>query len=112
MAETNLVFLGIKGSVLALDKTTGRRVWEKKLKGYSFVSLLIENDRVFAGAQGEIFCLDAVTGETLWTDGLRGYGLDVMSIATANGRSDLSALAAEHASQQAAQNSNAGSATG
>jgi outer membrane protein assembly factor BamB len=57
MVKTNLVFLGIKGSVLALDKTTGQRVWEKKLRGGSFVTLLVEKDQILAGAQGEIFCL-------------------------------------------------------
>ena len=102
MIKSDLVFLGIRGSVVALDKNSGVRVWETKLKGSSFVTLLVEGNRILAGAQGEIFCLDAATGKTLWHDGLKGYGLELMSIATQNGNSDMSALAAHMRQQQEA----------
>jgi outer membrane protein assembly factor BamB len=100
MAKPDLIFLGIRGSVLALDKNTGGRIWETKLKGSSFVTLLTEDNRIFAGAQGEIFCLDAASGKTLWHDRLSGYGLGLMSIATRNGDSAVTALAAEQFRQQ------------
>jgi outer membrane protein assembly factor BamB len=90
MATKDLVFVGIKGAVVAMDTKTGARNWEKKLKGSDFVSVLIDGDRVLAGTQGEIFCLDAKTGEMLWHDGLKGYGLGLMNIATRNGSSDTS----------------------
>jgi outer membrane protein assembly factor BamB len=102
MAAPDLIYLGIRGSVLALDKATGARVWETKLKGSSFVTLLVEGSRIFAGAQGEIFCLDAATGKTLWHDGLSGYGFGLLSLATQSSRADTAALAAEFASQQEA----------
>ena len=100
MANPNLVFLGIRGSVVALDKNSGVRVWETKLKGSNFVTLLVDGKQIFAGAQGEVFCLDEATGKILWHDGLKGYGLGLMSIATQNGRTDSSAMAAEHGRQQ------------
>ena len=101
MAHPDLVFIGIRGSVLALDKLSGRRVWETKLKGSSFVTLLVEDNCVLAGAQGELFCLAANTGNILWQDGLKGYGFGLMSIATVNGSSDMAAaIAAEHNRQQ------------
>ncbi len=105
MVKPDLVFVGIRGSVLALDKNSGGRVWETKLKGGTFVTVLVEGDRVLAGAQGEIFCLDAATGQVLWHDGLKGYGLGLMSIATATRSSNSSAIAAEHRRQQEADSS-------
>src|ERR1017187_1980727 len=105
MANPNLVYVGIRGSVVALDKNSGGRVWETKLKGGTFVTVLVDGSRVLAGAQGEIFCLDAATGQILWHDGLKGYGLGLMSIATANGSSNSSAAAAEFCRQQEADSS-------
>jgi hypothetical protein len=105
MAKPNLVFVGIRGSVVALDKNSGAHVWETKLKGGAFVTLLVDGNQVLAGAQGEIFCLDAATGQIRWHDGLKGYGLGLLSIATANGSSDSSAIAAEHSRQQEAASS-------
>ena len=111
MAKSDLAFIGIRGLVLAMDKSSGARVWETKLKGGSFVTLLVDEDKVFAGTQGEIFCLDAATGQIIWHDGLRGYGLGLMSIATKNGNTGLQALAAaEKQRQQRQQDSSAGAA--
>ena len=100
MANPDLVFLGIRSSVMALDKKTGTRAWETKLKGSSFVTLLVDGNRIFAGAQGEIFCLEAATGKTLWHDGLSGYGFGLLSIASQNGGSDSALLASEFVRQQ------------
>jgi outer membrane protein assembly factor BamB len=108
MATPNLVFIGIRGSVVAIDKPSGARRWETKLKGISFVSLLVDNDRVFAGANGEVFCLDAATGKILWRDGLRGYGFGLLSIAVQNQGTDSAVLAAEHDRQQSDASSSAG----
>jgi len=102
MAKPDLVYLGIRGSVLALDKNSGARIWETKLKGSQFVALLVDGQRIFAGTQGEIFCLDAATGKPLWHDGLSGYGFGLLSLAIQNGVSDPALLAAEHIRQQQA----------
>ena len=109
MAKPDLVYVGIRGSVVALDRSSGGRVWEAKLKGSSFVTLLVDGGSVLAGAQGEIFCLDAATGKILWNDGLKGYGFGLMSIATANGNSGPSAMAAEFVREQQDSSSTAAS---
>ena len=83
-----------------MDKESGARVWETKLKGCGFVTLLVDEDKVFVGTQGEIFCLDADTGKMIWHDGLRGYGLGLMSIATKNGNTGLQAIAAAEEQRQ------------
>jgi outer membrane protein assembly factor BamB len=111
MNMQDLVFLGIRGSVLALDKNTGARIWETKLKGSSFVTLLVDGARILAGAQGEIFCLDAATGKTLWHDGLSGYGFGLMSIATQNGSADATAIAAQKIREQQEASAAAASST-
>ena len=37
-----MVFIGIKGTVLALDRATGQEVWRSKLKGASFVNVILD----------------------------------------------------------------------
>jgi hypothetical protein len=56
MATKELVFLGINGSVVSIEKATGRRVWATKLKGTDYVSVLVDGERVLAGTHGEISC--------------------------------------------------------
>jgi outer membrane protein assembly factor BamB len=85
-----------------MDQGSGGRVWETKLKGASFVTVLVDGGQVFAGTQGEIFCLDGATGKILWHDGLKGYGFGLLSIATKNGSSGIGALAAEEQRRQSA----------
>lgn len=100
MANPRAVFLGIKGSVLALDLATGQRLWTAALKGQGFVSVLVEGDRVIAGTHGEVFCLDAATGRQLWHDGLRGYGYGLLSLATPGACTNPLAAQAEETQRQ------------
>jgi len=97
--KPNLVYVGIKGSVVAFDQESGARIWETGLKGGAFVTLLVDGSRIFATAQGEIFCLSAADGKILWHDPLKGYGLGLTSIATQNGSSNPATTAAEQARQ-------------
>lgn len=60
------VYIGIKGTVIALDRDTGAILWDTKLKSSSFVTVHLDGDRIFASTIGEIFCLDAATGTMLW----------------------------------------------
>jgi len=80
--NSDLIFIGIKGSVLALNKITGQEVWQTKLKGQYFVNLVIENENLYATTQGEIFCLETRTGNLRWHNKLKGLGLGLVSIAT------------------------------
>ena len=82
MKPSDLVFVGIRGSVVALDRATGQQVWATHLKGWNFVTLVLQDDRVLATCQGELFCLDAVNGNALWHNGLRGFGTGLATIAT------------------------------
>jgi outer membrane protein assembly factor BamB len=113
MRISDLVFIGIKGSVIALDRATGEQVWATHLKGYDFVNVLVEDGKVFATCYGEVFCLNPLTGEGLWHNRLKGLGTGLATIATEDTlRSTLPAVLAEkHRRDQEAAASAAGGAT-
>ena len=82
MKTSNLVFIGIKGSVLALDRATGQQVWATHLKGSDFVNVVLQNGAILASCYGEIFCLDPLKGDALWHNPLKGFGRGLATIAT------------------------------
>ena len=82
MKTSDLVFIGIKGSVVALDRATGQRVWATHLKGMDFVNVVLDDGAVVASCCGEIFYLDALTGNGRWHNPLKGFGRGLATIAT------------------------------
>ena len=88
MKTSDLVFIGIKGSVVALDRATGQQVWATHLKGYDFVNVLLEDRAILASCCGEIFCLDPLTGNALWHNRLKGFGTGLATIATEHNPGD------------------------
>ena len=83
MANASSIFVGVKGSVIALSRSNGAEVWRAKLGGSDFVNLVAEDDRVYATTRGQVFCLSATSGEILWTNPLKGMGLGLVTIASA-----------------------------
>ena len=88
MKTSDLVFIGIKGSVVALNRATGEQVWATHLKGTDFVNVVIQEGAVLASCYGEIFCLDSLTGDALWHNPLKGFGLGLATIATEHNPGD------------------------
>lgn len=88
---SDVIYLGIKGTVLALNRITGQEIWRTKLKGQSYVNLVIENDNIYATTQGEIFCLETHTGKLRWHNQLKGMGFGLVSIATHESSQSLNA---------------------
>ena len=84
MKTSDLVFIGIKGSVVALNRATGERVWATHLKGSDFVNVVLQEGAILASCYGEIFCLDPFTGEARWHNPLKGFGTGLATIATDN----------------------------
>ncbi len=82
MKQSDLIFVGIKGSVLALDRSTGAQVWATHLKGSDFVNVVLDDGKIFASCYGEIFCLDPLTGAGIWHNPLKGFGTGLATIAT------------------------------
>jgi outer membrane protein assembly factor BamB len=102
MSRQNVIFIGIKGTVVALDRATGEAVWMTELKGWDFVNLVIDGDNLYATTKGEIFCLDPRTGELRWHNRLRGLGHGLVTIATANGGQTVSMAEKRRRDQTAA----------
>jgi len=96
MKISELVFVGIKGSVIALDRATGEQVWATRLKRYDFVNLIVEDGQIIASCSGEVFCLDPLTGREIWHNPLKGFGTGLATVATGQRpQGNLSALQAE-----------------
>jgi len=81
MAHSNLVFVGIKGTVLAVDRDTGETRWTTNLKGSEFVNVSVDGGDLFAASRGRLYRLDPTTGEIRWCNELPGLGYGLVSIA-------------------------------
>jgi outer membrane protein assembly factor BamB len=88
MKTAQLVFVGIRGSVIALNRATGQQVWATHLKGYDFVNVVLQDGAVLASCHGEIFCLEPLTGAGMWNNPLKGFGTGLATIATAQTMQD------------------------
>ena len=105
-----LVYVGIKRTVVALDRRTGEEAWRAVLDTHSagsssFTYVFRDGDLLFATCSGEIFCLDPRTGDLLWQNTLKRLGVGLTSIAGEQGstQSNLAAaVAVEVQRQQAA----------
>lgn len=105
----DVIYLGIKGTVIALNRATGEELWQTKLKGSDFVNVILDGNQLYATTKGEIFCLSTKTGEPLWHNNLTGMGLGLISIATPSGNQAL--LAQEKRQRDAAAAATAASAS-
>ena len=74
MSIDQLIFVGLNGYALALDRTTGNIVWSNNEMKSGYVTLLLDGNRLIASTNGYIYCLDPLTGRILWHNPLRGYG--------------------------------------
>jgi outer membrane protein assembly factor BamB len=81
MPHPRIIYLGVKGSVIAIDATTGLQIWTVHLTGSSLVNVVLDGDNLYATTNGEIFCLDPRTGDGRWHNTLRGFGWGLVSIA-------------------------------
>ena len=98
--RANSVYVGIKGTVLALERNSGRILWQRNLAGSSFVNLVESGQQLFALSQGEAYCLDAETGAILWHNPLKGLGLGIGSIQVSGHPSAAAPAAAIHAAAE------------
>jgi outer membrane protein assembly factor BamB len=101
----DLIYLGVRGYVIALERHTGQEVWRTTLKGYDFVNLVIDGNDLLATARGEIFCLDRATGQVKWNNPLRGMGYGIICIASPNSQVALAAESHHRTQAAAAHNS-------
>ncbi|MEX2137976.1 MAG: PQQ-binding-like beta-propeller repeat protein [Pirellulales bacterium] len=69
-----LVFVGLNGWAVALDRDTGEIVWSNDQMKSGYVTLLLDGDRLIVSTNGYIYALDPLTGEILWHNAMKGYG--------------------------------------
>ena len=77
------LFIGIKGSIIALDPQSGSEVWRTELTSAYFTSITLQHERIFAASNGELFCLDPVNGSLLWHNKLKGLGVGFVTFGVA-----------------------------
>lgn len=81
--STTALFIGMKGTVVALDRATGSELWRTSLKGSDFVNVVLDQGQLYATTKGELFALDPATGHIRWQNSLQGLGRGLVTIATA-----------------------------
>jgi hypothetical protein len=100
--KQEMLYLGTKGSVAAIDRETGERLWTTHLKGAQFVSLLIDGDSVIAHTGGHLYRVEAESGRILWENELKGLGYGFGTLASASATSGDGQVGAQIAAQAAA----------
>jgi hypothetical protein len=85
----NMIFIGIYGYALALDRATGEEVWRTSLKGSDFVTVALAGRDLLAASRGRLYCLEAASGIVRWQNDLKGLGWGLVAIAG----TDVSAIA-------------------
>lgn len=101
MTIDQLIFVGLNGYALALDRDTGEIVWSNDKMNSGYVTLLLDGDRLIVSLQGYTYCLDPTSGEQRWYNELKGMGTGVPCLASARGNTtpQLFAVLAEYERQ-------------
>ena len=89
MSQGSIIFVGIQGTVLALDRATGQEVWRSKLKSADFTNIVLQDGALYAATDGELFCLDPASGQVRWHNQLKGLGRGLITIGTYAGQQTL-----------------------
>jgi outer membrane protein assembly factor BamB len=87
MTIDQLIFVGLNGYALALNRATGEIVWSNNEMKSGYVTLLLDGDRLIASTNGYMYCLDPLSGAILWHNPLEGYGVAPASVVSARGQS-------------------------
>jgi len=80
MTIEQLIFVGLNGYALALDRDTGQIVWSNDQMHSGYVTLLLDFDRLIASTNGYIYCLDPLTGNIQWHNPLNVSSQGVQTI--------------------------------
>jgi hypothetical protein len=104
-AIEQLIFVGLNGYALALDRDSGEIVWTNNEMRSGYVTLLLDGDRLIVSTNGYMYCLDPLTGRIRWHNPLTGYGMGAPTALTSvRGQSPASLI--QQAAEQIARRSN------
>ena len=101
MTIDQLIFVGLNGYAVALDRSTGEIVWSNDKMHSGYVTLLLDGDRLIASTNGYLYCLDPLTGDIVWHNPMSGYGLGAPT-ALVSVRGQSNQVLAQHAAAAAA----------
>ena len=105
MRIDQLIYVGLRGYVIALDRDTGRIVWNCSELKSGPITLMLDGDRLIASTNGYIYCLDPLTGQVRWSNPLKGYGLGIAHLVSVRGQSFQTVSQQYIAAEQAAASS-------
>ena len=88
----DLLYAGLAGNVVALDRATGAERWRTRLTRTTTVMLTSDDEHIYATALGEAFCLDPVTGHILWRNPLKRLGYGIATLLSSTGQESGPAL--------------------
>jgi len=84
-----LIFVGLNGYAVALDRDTGQIIWSNNQMHRGYVTMLLDGDRLIVSSNGYIYCLNPLTGQILWHNPMKGYGVGApTSLLSIRGTSD------------------------
>ena len=90
----DLVFVGFNKQVIALDRYTGKKVWEwKSPEGAGYPAILVDGDRLIVSVYGYTYCLEPTTGSLVWENELKGHGMGTPCVVSVRGSSSGGAAA-------------------
>ncbi len=99
--RSDVLYMGIKTSILAINTRTGQPIWQTDLKQMGFISLQLDGDALYVGTNGEIFCLDRATGQVLWHNELKGFGRGLVTFASYSPTLEAVCIAAQQQASSA-----------
>jgi outer membrane protein assembly factor BamB len=103
MRIDQLVFVGLNGYAVALDRDTGEIVWSNDQMKSGYVTLLLDGDRLIVSTNGYLYCLDPLTGEIRWHNPMTGYGIGApTSLVSVRGQSSQAVITQAAAATAAA----------
>ena len=102
MMVEDLIFVGLNGYAVAINRDTGEIVWSNDQMKSGYVTLLLDFDRLIVSTNGYIYCLDPLTGQILWNNPLTGYGMGApTSLVSVRGQSSQTVVQQAAAAQAA-----------
>ena len=112
MMVEDLIFVGLNGYAVAINRDTGEIVWSNDQMKSGYVTLLLDFDRLIVSTNGYIYCLDPLTGNIQWHNPLKGYGVGApTSLVSVRGQTSQTVIEQAAAAAAAAAASSHGATT-
>jgi outer membrane protein assembly factor BamB len=101
--KPELLYAGVRRTITALDRRSGRQVWRMKLPfwGGAIGMLVPHGDHLYASRRRSVCCLNRHTGQLLWKEGIGDSGFVLLSIpGTDAGQQQIASAHAYRAAHQ------------